>query len=145
MTATQPNEPTESAAAGPHGRSILKGRLHRWTAALIAASALAASCATTAPAPAPSRAQSGEPPAQSSGDDVLANNVYAALDADPVYFYRHVNVRVHRGIADLSGYVWSTDAIYRAREIARTVPGVRRVVTSHLELEREGRANGVTR
>jgi osmotically-inducible protein OsmY len=145
VTAAQPHEPTESAAARPPGRSILTSRSHRRTAALIATSALAVSCATTAPAPPPSRAQSGVPPAQSSGDDVLANSVYEALDADPVYFYRHVNVRVHGGVAELSGYVWSTDAIYRAREIARTVPGVRRVVTSHLELEREGHADGVTR
>jgi osmotically-inducible protein OsmY len=49
------------------------------------------------------------------------------------------------GVATLSGYVWSTDAIYRARKIASEVPGVTRVVTSQLELERNGRNNGVTR
>jgi osmotically-inducible protein OsmY len=75
----------------------------------------------------------------------VADSVYAALNADPTYFYRHVDVRVEDGVADLSGYVWSTDAIYRAREIARQVSGVTRVVTSHLELEREGHANGPAR
>jgi osmotically-inducible protein OsmY len=104
-------------------------------AVLAAAAILAAACSTAPP----------RPPAQTAGDRVVADRVYAALDADPTYFYRHVDVRVEDGIADLSGYVWSTDAIYRAREIARQVSEVRRVVTSHLELEREGRTNGRAR
>jgi osmotically-inducible protein OsmY len=108
------------------------------TVTLLAASLLAVSCATTAPTPPPS-------PAHSSADERLANSVYLALNADPVYFYRHVDVRVDNGVADLSGYVWSSDAIYRARRIARGVPGINQVVTSHLELERQGRSNGVTR
>jgi osmotically-inducible protein OsmY len=116
----------------------LNGRANRWIETLLAASVLAAACATTAPKPPPSVAQNG-------ADELLASNVYQALNADPVYFYRHVDVTVNRGVADLSGYVWTTDAIYRARQIARGVPGVRRVVTSRLELEREGRSNGVTR
>lgn len=103
-------------------------------AALIVA-ALLGSCSTTAPR---SRAQNRV-------DEALASNVYLALNADPVYFYRHVNVTVDDGRADLSGYVWSADAIYRARQVACHVPGITRVVTSHLELEREGRGNGVTR
>lgn len=102
---------------------------------LAAAAILAAACSTAPP----------RSPAQTAGDRVVADRVYAALDADPTYFYRHVDVRVEDGIADLSGYVWSTDAIYRAREIARQVSEVRRVVTSHLELEREGRTNGRAR
>jgi osmotically-inducible protein OsmY len=102
---------------------------------LAAAAILAAACSTAPP----------RSPAQIAGDRALADRVYAALNADPIYFYRHVDVRVEDGVADLSGYVWSTDAIYRAREIARRVSGVTRVVTSHLELEREGRANGPAR
>jgi osmotically-inducible protein OsmY len=108
------------------------------TATLLAVSVLGVSCATTAPAP-------GSAPAQQSADLLLANRVSLALNADPVYFYRHVSVRVSGGVADLSGYVWSTDAIYRARQIARGVRGVSRVVTNHLELEREGRDHGITR
>jgi osmotically-inducible protein OsmY len=72
----------------------------------------------------------------------LANAVYSALNADPIYFYRHVEVHVSDGVANLSGFVWSTDAIYRAREIARGVDGVTRVQTNHLELERNGSNNG---
>jgi len=72
-------------------------------------------------------------------DEVLANAVYSDLNADTKYYFRHVDVRVDNGVAHLSGYVWSTDAIYRARTIARNVPGVTGVVTSQLELERNGR------
>jgi osmotically-inducible protein OsmY len=79
-------------------------------------------------------------------DEVLANAVYSDLNADPKYYFRHVDVRVDNGVAHLSGYVWSTDAIYRARTIARNVPGVTGVVTSQLELERNGRdSNSVAR
>jgi BON domain len=74
-------------------------------------------------------------------DEVLANAVYSDLNADTKYYFRHVDVRVDNGVAHLSGYVWSTDAIYRARTIARNVPGVTGVVTSQLELERNGRDN----
>lgn len=108
--------------------------VNQWTPATLSAVAmLAASCASTPPmSPAPTGA----------GEVAVANSVYAALGDDPNYFYRHVNVRVEDGVAALSGYVWSTEAIYHARQIAGSVPGVTRVVTSGLELEREGRANG---
>jgi osmotically-inducible protein OsmY len=108
-----------------------------WKDAVLAATAvLAVACATTAPqSPAP----------ESPAEGALANRIYLALNADPIYFFRHVDVNVVDGVADLSGYVWSTDAIYRARQIAKGVPGVRNVVTSNLVLEREGRTNGVTR
>lgn len=83
--------------------------------------------------------------AQAASNDLVANAVYFRLNADPIYYFRHVDVRVDHGVAHLSGYVWSTDAIYRARRIAQSVPGVTGVVTSQLELERNGRSNGVSR
>jgi hypothetical protein len=101
---------------------------------LIATLILAAGCAT-APRPVP---------LQTRGDLATANHVYAALSADPIYYFRHVNVEVDGGVANLSGYVWSADAIYRARQIARGVPGITRVITTQLELEREGRSNGAS-
>lgn len=76
---------------------------------------------------------------------MLTERVYAALNADPNYFYRHVNVRANAGVVTLSGYVWSQPAITRAREIAGKTPGVTRVVTGELELERNGRSTGSTR
>ena len=101
-------------------------------AVLTAIFILSAACSTAPP-------RSAE---QIRADESIADQVYAALNADPIYFFRHVDVRVDDGVTDLSGYVWSTDAIYRAREIARHVPGVKRVVTSRLELEREGLIRG---
>jgi osmotically-inducible protein OsmY len=117
-----------------NGTEVLVPVAWKWGArctVLAAAALLAAACSTAPP----------RSPEQIAGDRAVADSVCAALNADPTYFYRHVDVRVEDGVADLSGYVWSTNAIYRARQIARQVSGVRRVVTSHLELEREGRTN----
>lgn len=110
-------------------------------AALIVAIVLTASCAS---APARHSLSTDNPATRSahSGDDeALAHLIDSRLNADPIYFYRHVEVHVRQGVAELSGYVWSTDAIYNARQIALRVPGVRNVITSHLELERNGRSN----
>lgn len=117
----------------------------RWTAPLLAATALTGSCVTAPPQPGPRPYAGATGTQQSTSDELLANAVYAKLNADPTYYLRHVEVRLHNGVAQLSGYVWSTDAIYAARRIARSVPGVTGVVTSQLELERNGRSNGVTR
>ena len=97
---------------------------------------LAGMCSSCASVPAPS-------PAQTLSDQDTANRVVLALNDDPTYYYRHVDVHVSDGVAELSGYVWSTDAIYQAREISNEVPGVTRVVTSDLELERQGRGMGM--
>ena len=89
-----------------------------------------AGCATAPP----------KAPEQAATDEALAQRVYSTLDADPTYYFRHVNVQVSDGVALLSGYVWSPQAIFRARALAGTVPGVARVV-NQMELERNG-ANG---
>ena len=78
-------------------------------------------------------------------DEVLASAVYSQLNADPTYYFRHVDVKVDNGVANLSGYVWSTDAIYAARKIAGNVPGVTGVMTNQLQLERNGRDTGPAR
>lgn len=75
-------------------------------------------------------------------DAILANTVYSELNADPLHYFRHVDVTVDNGVAHLSGYVWSTDAIYQARKIAMKVPGVTGVSTNQLELERNDRSSG---
>lgn len=74
-----------------------------------------------------------------SADQLLAQRVSAALNADPTYFFRHVTVQANAGVITLSGYVWSQPAITRARQIAGKTPGVTQVVASGLELERNGR------
>jgi osmotically-inducible protein OsmY len=78
-------------------------------------------------------------------DEILANAVYSKLNANPTYYFRHVDVRLQNGVAHLSGYVWSTDAIYAARRIAGNVPGVTLVRTNQLELERNGGNSGPAR
>jgi osmotically-inducible protein OsmY len=77
------------------------------------------------------------PQVETRADQVTAGPVYDALNADPIYFFRHVDVRVRKGVATLSGYVWDVQTIYRAREIAARVPGVTRVV-DRMELEDSG-------
>ena len=75
----------------------------------------------------------------------MANYIYTQLNADPIYYFRHVDVKVDNGVAHLSGYVWSTDAIYQARRIAMNVPGVTGVRTNQLQLERNGQNSGPAR
>jgi osmotically-inducible protein OsmY len=70
-------------------------------------------------------------------DAVVTEQVYHALNADPTYFFRHVDVQVQDGVVTLSGYVWSTPAIYRAERITSGVSGVTRVI-DQMELERDG-------
>lgn len=81
------------------------------------------------------------PVEQTRAEEQTADKIYSALNADQTYYFRHVDVRVDQGVAYLSGYVWSTDALYRAKQVAARVPGVRRVV-NEMELEREGERGG---
>lgn len=113
-----------------------------WMPALIAVATLAASCSSAPPRPlVPSAAESMRTKLGAT-DEILANTVYSELNANPTYYFRHVDVRVDNGVAHLSGYVWSTDAIYAARKIAGNVPGVTGVRTNQLQLERNGRDTG---
>jgi osmotically-inducible protein OsmY len=103
----------------------------RACAALAASVVLAAACASAPP----------KSPEQERADGATAERVNAALEADPIFYFRDVDVSVDNGVALLSGYVWTTDALYRAQEIARRVPGVTRVF-HHMELERQGNRGG---
>lgn len=80
-------------------------------------------------------------PEQTQADDLIAEQISSALNADPTYFFRHVDVRVDGGVAHLSGYIWSTEELCRAKQIAARVPGVKRIV-NELELERGGNRGG---
>jgi osmotically-inducible protein OsmY len=73
-----------------------------------------------------------KPTAQIAADRAVAQHVHLALNAEPYYYFQHVDVRVDDGVAVLTGWVWDPDALYRARQIAGGVPGVTRVVTSNL-------------
>ena len=97
----------------------------------LSVSLLAVACASTPP----------ESIAQVKADQVLADQVQSALDRDPEFFYRHVDVQAENGKVSLSGYVWSAPAIVRAERIASQTPGVTSV-SDQLELERNGSEAG---
>jgi osmotically-inducible protein OsmY len=80
-------------------------------------------------------------PEQERADAATAARVDAALDANPIYYFRDVEVSVDNGVARLSGYVWTTDALYHAQQIARGVTGVTHV-RNEMELERQGNRGG---
>jgi osmotically-inducible protein OsmY len=80
-------------------------------------------------------------PEQERADATTAERVYAALEANPIYYFRDVEVSVDYGVAQLGGYVWTTDALYAAQRIAGKVPGVT-AVRDTMELERQGNRGG---
>ncbi len=96
-----------------------------------AIAAFAAACSSIPP----------KSPEQERADTATAERVYAALEANPIYYFRDVEVSVDYGVARLSGYVWTTDALYHAQQIARGVPGVTRV-RDEMELERQANRGG---
>lgn len=75
--------------------------------------------------------------AQAGADAETAARVEGALTANPALFARHIDVAVERGVVHLDGYVWETEDLYLARNIAAAVPGVR-AVSSQMELLRGG-------
>ena|ERR1700739_4660347 len=101
------------------------------SAVLAAVVAVAAACSTSSP----------KLPDQERADAATAERIYAALEANPIYYFRDVEVSVDYGVAHLSGYVWTTDELFHAQEIARRVPGVTRVQNA-MELERQGNRGG---
>jgi len=80
-------------------------------------------------------------PEQEWTDAATTERVLAALEANPIYYFRDVEVAVDYGVARLSGYLWTTDALYAAQDVARRVPGVTGVQDA-MELERQGNRGG---
>jgi len=101
------------------------------SALLLATAAALVACASAPP----------KSPAQEQADTATADRVSAALDQDPIYYLNDVDVRVDYGVAELSGYVWTTAALYAAQDIARRVPGVSGV-RDKMKLEREAARGG---
>jgi osmotically-inducible protein OsmY len=96
--------------------------------ALIIAALAAASCAAMP-----------RSPEQAAVDRATAHRILVALNSEPYYYFQHVDVRVDDGVANLSGYVWTPEALVRAQQITRRVPGVTRVVSTDLDQELAGR------
>ena len=117
----------------------------RCSLAFIAVATLTMACSSAPPRPSVPTAAESMRSELGATDDILANAVYSQLNADPTYYFRHVDVRVDNGVAHLSGYVWSADSIYAARKIASNVPGITGVITNQLELERNGKDTGPAR
>jgi osmotically-inducible protein OsmY len=101
-------------------------------AAALAASALLGAACSSPPPKSRERERAGA---------ATAERVYAALDANSIYYFHDVEVEVDDGVAFLRGYVWTTDELYHAQQIARTVPGVTGV-RNEMELERQGNRTG---
>jgi osmotically-inducible protein OsmY len=99
--------------------------------AILASVAAVVACASSPP----------KSPEQERADAATTERVYAALEANPIYYFRDVEVAVDYGVARLSGYVWTTDALYAAQSITRRVPGVTGVRDT-MELERQGNRGG---
>ena len=109
-------------------------RLERKCSAIVLAISAAAAMVACSTAPPKS-------PEQERADAATADRVYAALDQNPIYYLNDVDVSVDGGVAELSGYVWTTDALYAAQNIARRVPGVTGV-RDKMQLEREAARGG---
>lgn len=109
-------------------------RLNRKVRGFVVVLASAAALAACASAPPKS-------PEQERADAATAERVSSALEENPIYYFRDVDVSVDYGVARLGGYVWTTDALYRAKEIALKVPGVLSV-QNRMELERQGNRGG---
>jgi osmotically-inducible protein OsmY len=83
--------------------------------------------------------------AERQADKAVADRVELALQSDKVLYARHINVQVDSGVVRLSGFVWEPPDLEEAERVARSVPGVIRVVDA-LELQRNGIDNsGVAR
>ena len=65
----------------------------------------------------------------------MVDRVQQALNSDQVLYARHINIHADGGVVTLSGYVWSAEELVEAKEDARAVPGVTKVV-DRMEVDR---------
>lgn len=65
-------------------------------------------------------------------DTVITTRVKAALVREPTTKARQIEVETYKGVVQLSGFVDSKEAIAKAVEIAKDVPGVVEVKNSML-------------
>lgn len=79
----------------------------------------------------------GRTAAQRADDAAAAAEVEAVLQADPRIYGRHIEIKVSRGVAHLSGFVWAEDELLFATNDAASVPGIQ-AVDDQIELMRGG-------
>jgi hyperosmotically inducible periplasmic protein len=83
--------------------------------------------------------------AEREADKELSDQVQTALTSDKTLYARHIKVRADSGVVTLSGYVWTTDELAAAPQIAQSVAGVSKVV-NRIEVDRGAiQDSGVTR
>jgi osmotically-inducible protein OsmY len=69
-----------------------------------------------------------ESPQQVQADQATASRVFAALESDRMHLYIGLEVRVRAGVAYISALTFDPVVRDAATQIARSVPGVKRVV-----------------
>ena len=73
----------------------------------------------------------GSPIKESTGelidDTLITTKVKAALINEPMTKATQINVETFKGVVQLSGFVSSASAIYKAEELANAVAGVKSV------------------
>jgi osmotically-inducible protein OsmY len=80
----------------------------------------------------------GGPPrsvAEIQADAALTQRVQAALAADRLFYFAHVEVEAERGVVSLNGYVETREAKYQAGKLAKSAGAVR--VVDLIKLYRE--------
>lgn len=75
--------------------------------------------------------------ADRQADREMAERVQLALNSDQVLYARHITVHANSasGVVTLGGYVWTTEELNEAKDDARAVPGVTKVV-DRMEVDR---------
>jgi osmotically-inducible protein OsmY len=79
------------------------------------------SACTTAPAT--------RSPAEVAADATIARQVKEALSSDPSIYDAHIEVTADRGVVRLYGVIAEAEDFAEARRVAKSVPGVRKVVS----------------
>ncbi len=82
-------------------------------------------------------------PAEQQADREMSDRVQLALSSDQVLYSRHINVHADGSVVTLSGYVWTPQELVEAKEDARAVPGVAKVV-DRMEVDRGAVSDSAT-
>lgn len=82
-------------------------------------------------------------PAQRQADSEMSERVQLALSSDQVLYSRHINVHADGSVVTLSGYVWTPEELVEAKEDARAVSGVTKVV-DRMEVDRGAVSDSAT-
>jgi osmotically-inducible protein OsmY len=96
--------------------------------ALVAAVACGAAACVTAP---------HRTPAERQADKDMADRVQLALNSDQVLYARHITILADSGagVVTLGGYVWTPEELNQAKDDARAVSGVTKVI-DRMEVDR---------